>query len=226
MQSKFKKALAYIAFSCGLSLGLTLRAEPSRINRLVRSQAIDLNILREGDIIFIKSQSTQSPALREITKSEWTHVGVILRLGKVWKVAEAANGVEVSTLSSFVNKSRNKKYVVKRVKPNVLPMNSGQVAALKNALSRFYGDAYDIYFEWSDARSYCSELVFKAYERALQLEIGKVEVFGDLDLSGPLARLMIYERYTKRGKKLNLQEPIVTPISMLNSDLLDTVAAN
>ena len=36
----------------------------------------------------------------------------------------------------------------------------------------FRGRPYDLTFEWSDERIYCSELVWKIYERALGIEIG------------------------------------------------------
>lgn len=47
---------------------------------------------------------------------------------------------------------------------------------MKQIGEKFKGKPYDIYFEWSDDKIYCSELVWKIYKHALDIEIGQLEL--------------------------------------------------
>jgi len=83
------------------------------------------------------------------------------------------------------------------------------------------GRPYDLAFEWSDDRLYCSELVFKLYDRALGVRIGSLQKLADLDLSAPAVRAKLKERY---GEHIPLEEPVITPAAIFASPALRTVA--
>ena len=40
--------------------------------------SIDVTDLQEGDVVFIESQSSQSPYIKVGTMSKWTHCGVVV----------------------------------------------------------------------------------------------------------------------------------------------------
>lgn len=86
--------------------------------------------------------------------------------------------------------------------------------------STFDGKPYDLRFEWSDDRMYCSELVWKIYQRALGIEIGSLETVGDFDLSNPVVRTKISERF---GDTLQSDESVISPATMFASKKLVTV---
>jgi hypothetical protein len=178
------------------------------------------NQLQEGDIIFHETQSNQAAALREITNSIWTHTGIITRFKNDWYVAEAARGVELTPLSDFINRGKDKKFIIKRIKHDILQMNARNLRAMKAMLMTFAGKDYDFWFEWSDDKIYCSELVWKVYERAFGIVLSIPEKFKDFPLNGPHAQRLIRERYTSIGRSINLEETVVTPIAVLESDLL------
>jgi len=182
--------------------------------------------LREGDIIFIQSGSSQAPAIAEVMGSSWTHVGVAVRRNSGWFVAEAAGTVSLTPLSGFLDRSRGRGFLVKRLKAWVRHPDEESVSRLKKWLLAYRGKGYDIYFEWSDPAFYCSEYVWKAYFNAVKGHpvLSRPQTFSDLNLAGPLARELIDKRYGSAGKKFNMAEPIVTPAALLNSDLLQTVA--
>ena len=75
-------------------------------------------------------------------------------------------------------------------------------------------------FEWSDKRIYCSELVWKIYDRGLGIRVGKLQKVRDLDLSDPIVKTRMKECY---GSKVPLEEIIISPGEMFSSDLLVTV---
>jgi len=82
------------------------------------------------------------------------------------------------------------------------------------------GAPYDWHFQWSDDRIYCSELVWKAYEQALDLELGALETFRDFDLTDPLVEATLAERF---GDDVPLDEPVISPRGIFESALLETV---
>lgn len=178
--------------------------------------------LQEGDVIFHQSQSSQSLALREITQSVWTHTGVIIRNQNKWFVVEAARGVEVTPLEKFIDRGVGKKYIIKRLRPELINQSQSQSISnkLKTALLAYAGLNYDFWFEWSDSTIYCSELVWKAYDDAFGIQLTTPERFRDFPLDGPYAQRLIQDRYIAQGRQLNLDEPVVSPVAVLESELL------
>ena len=178
--------------------------------------------LQEGDVIFHQSQSSQSLALREITQSVWTHTGVIIRNQNKWFVVEAARGVEVTPLEKFIDRGVGKKYIIKRLRPELINQSQSQSISnkLKTALLAYAGLNYDFWFEWSDSTIYCSELVWKAYDDAFGIQLTTPERFRDFPLDGPYAQRLIQDRYITQGRQLNLDEPVVSPVAVLESELL------
>jgi len=79
------------------------------------------------------------------------------------------------------------------------------------------GKNYDLYFEWSDDRIYCSELIWKIYKEGTGLEIGKLEELADFDLSNPAVKAKLKERY---GNTIPKHEKVISPAAMFDSELL------
>jgi len=94
---------------------------------------------------------------------------------------------------------------------------------LRRVAETFRGKPYDAAFGWFDGRIYCSELVWKIYERALGLRIGRLRKLREFDLSGTLVRHQLAERY---GKAVPWDETVISPGDKLDSDLLRVVSAH
>jgi hypothetical protein len=75
-------------------------------------------------------------------------------------------------------------------------------------------------FEWSDDRIYCSELVWKIYQRALGVELGALQKIKEFNLKDPAVQQKMKERY---GAHVPLEEPAISPVSMFGSSRLVTV---
>ncbi len=174
---------------------------------------------QDGDIIFHESQSSQSMAIREATDSRWSHVGVLFQNAGKWHVAEAAKGVTVVSLSSFIQRGKNREYRIYR-----LPgLTNAQKLGLREQFALYFKKGYDIYFEWSDDLIYCSELVYKIFLGATGAEIGRVQKFRELKLDGPYAKELIQRRLQHTGRELNLEEPVITPDSQIRDAKLELV---
>ena len=94
---------------------------------------------------------------------------------------------------------------------------------MRRAAERFQGRPYDLTFEWSDSRIYCSELVWKAFERALGIRIGSLQRLRDFDLSDPDVQARMKQRY---GTNVPLDEAVISPAAMFAAPNLVTVVTH
>ncbi len=173
---------------------------------------------QDGDIIFHKSQSSQSAAIGEATGSPWSHVGIIVKNGTDTYVAEAIQPVTVTSLRSFVSRGKNSEFRVYRFKHY---NNMTMKLKLYSTLKTYYGKNYDIYFEFNNERIYCSELVYKVFKIVTGQEVGRLQKMKELNLTGPHVQKLIQDRFTDIGKVLDPNELIITPINqMLAQDLI------
>ena len=177
-------------------------------------------LFRQGDIIFQTSLSAQSQAIQLATKSNYSHCGIIFKEAENIFVYEAVQPVKKTLLKDWIKRGKNQQYVVKRLKKTNLLESESSIATLKKEVTKFLGKKYDIYFNWSDDAIYCSELIWKAYKRALNVELGKLEKLSDFDLSNPIVKKIIAQRY---GKNIPLNESVISPARVFESDLLEEV---
>ena len=172
----------------------------------------------DGDVIFQSSQSNQSKAIEQATNSPYSHVGIIfIKNGKPY-VFEAASKVIYTPLDKWINRGKNKTYVIKRLKNHSLSQQ--EITSLKQVAHKFENKPYDIWFGWDDKYIYCSELVWKIYNRALKLKIGQLQTIKDFNLSSPVVKQKLKERY---GNNIPYQETVISPVAIFNSPLLITV---
>jgi uncharacterized protein YycO len=173
--------------------------------------------LRDGDIIFHTSRSAQSLAIQRATHSPYSHMGVVLfRDGKPF-VFEAIATVRYTPLDRWIARGDGGRYTVRRLKK---PLTEQQAQKLRVSATTYSGKPYDLYFEWSDARIYCSELVWKMYRDALGIELGQRQKLREFDLSDAAVRAKLRERY---GESVPLEEPVISPAALFDSVLLRTV---
>jgi len=139
--------------------------------------------LQNGDIIFQTSKSAQSKAIQIATKSKYSHMGIVYKKkGKLF-VYEAVQPVKLTPLKKWIKRGLKSHYVVKRLKNSEKLLTKESLNKMMKIGEKYKGKNYDLYFEWSDKRIYCSELVWKIYKEALNIEIGALEKLSSFDLS-------------------------------------------
>ena len=176
-----------------------------------------LPAVRDGDVIFQTSRSSQSVAIQRATHSPYSHMGIIfVRAGQPY-VLEASATVRYTPLSEWIARGKDSKYVLKRLRKS---LTDSQVEKLRKAAKPFEGRAYDLTFEWSDSKIYCSELVWKIYDRALGVQLGELQKLRDFDLSDAAVRTKMKERY---GERVPLDSPVISPASMFKTEALSAV---
>jgi uncharacterized protein YycO len=147
-------------------------------------------------------------------------MGIIYREGNDFFVYEAVQPVKITKLNTWINRGENSNYVVKRLKNSDEVLNLKGVEKMKSIGKKYLGKDYDLRFEWSDNKIYCSELVWKIYKEAFNIEIGKLERIRDFDLSDKTVQNKIKERY---GNRIPTDELIITPDRMFNAKDLITI---
>lgn len=178
---------------------------------------------KSGDLIFQSSNAGQGKAIQLATKSPYSHVGIIFEHDNGLFVIEAVQPVKITPLQSFINRTANKKYVVKRLKNADDILTAEKVIEMKNWANEYLGKDYDLFFEWSNERIYCSELVWKMYHENTGIEIGELQTLQSFDLSNPIVQQKMKERY---GNDVPMDELVISPGTMFESELLEKVYAN
>lgn len=167
---------------------------------------------KDGDIIFQTTSGQTGKAIQLATHSKFNHCGVLFFENKEWVVYEAVQPVRKTSLLDFNSRGKG---IIKRIENKIF--SKEDIQKLKNQFKKYENKDYDDAFNWSDERIYCSELVYKLYNNSLQIELCKPRKLNDFDLSHPLVKAKLKEKY---GNKIPLDEPMVSPEDIYKSTLL------
>jgi hypothetical protein len=184
------------------------------------TEVLNGTALRDGDLIFHTSQSSQSKAIQLATHSPYSHCGMLVKKNGYWMVYEAALTVKTTPLRGWIYQGKGEHFVVKRLHDAATALTPAAVARLDSVGKTFLRLKYDKQFAWSNDEMYCSELIWKVYDRGLHRQIGQLQQLKDFDLSSPTVQAKLRERY---GDKLPLNETVISPVSIFRSSELVTV---
>jgi uncharacterized protein YycO len=176
--------------------------------------------IKNGDLIFQTSLSGQSKAIQYATNSKYSHCGIVYNNNGQFYVFEAVQTVKITPLENWISRGKDRHYVIKRLKNADKFLTDRTLKKLKQEGEKFKGKNYDLTFEWSDNKIYCSELIWKIYKRATGLEIGKLQKLCDFNLSNEIVKKKMKERY---GNKIPTEEIVISPAAIFDSELLITI---
>ncbi len=172
--------------------------------------------IENGDIVFQRSTSRLSDAIATATRSEYTHVGVVFITDGKPFVYEAVQPVKRTPLDEWIKRGRNGKYEIKRLRDR----ERIDFAKVQQEALSYLGKNYDLQFRWTDEKFYCSELVWKAYQKTTGIELGSLKQLRTFDLSSSLVRQKLAEHY---GKNIPYDMQVISPACIFASELLITV---
>ena len=176
--------------------------------------------VQDGDIIFQTSQSKQCEAVRIATNSKFSHCGIIYEIKGEKYVFEAVQPVKTTLLSEWIKHGEGNKYLVKRLKNSSKILTPEVISKMKNYGKQFDKKDYDLYFEWTDDKIYCSELVWKIYKNGAGIELCSLEKLKSFNLADEKVKKILKQRY---GNKIPLEEKVVAPSQLVNSTFLETI---
>ena len=145
-------------------------------------------------------------------------MGMIFLRDRTPYVLEASATVKYTPLGVWIARGQGGGFVVKRLRSELTP---AQIEKLRAASTEFEGRPYDLTFEWSDSRIYCSELVWKLYDRALGIQVGRLQKLSDVDLTDRVVRAKMAERY---GSNIPMDSTVISPSAIFESPELKVVA--
>jgi hypothetical protein len=179
-----------------------------------------LDKINEGDMIFQTSQSKQCEAVRIATNSKFSHCGIVfIENGKKY-VFEAVQPVKSTPLETWITHGKDNHFVVTRLKNASTLLSPENIQKMRSYAKVLNNKDYDLYFEWSDDKIYCSELVWKIYKNGAGIELCPLQKLKDFDLKDPLVQTILFERY---GNKIPLEENVVAPSNLEQSKIVTTI---
>ncbi|WP_029269492.1 YiiX family permuted papain-like enzyme [Flavobacterium sp. KJJ] len=185
-----------------------------------KTENSSFNKIQDGDIIFQTSESKQCEAVRIATNSKFSHCGIIFFVNGGEFVLEAVQPVKITPLQEWIARGKDHKYVVKRLKNAEKILTEETLEKMKAYGKQLLGKEYDAYFEWTDTRIYCSELIWKIYKNGAGIELSKLKELKDFNLQDERVQKILKERY---GTDIPMEEKVVAPSDLVDSDLLKTV---
>jgi hypothetical protein len=182
----------------------------------IANVGLDTNF-HNGDIIFQTSNSGQSLAIQLATHSKYSHCGLLFNDNGDWFVYEAVQPVKITPVKEWIDRGDDHYFAVERLKNADSLLTENAVQKMRSFANKNLGKNYDLAFDWSDERMYCSEFVWKTYHEGTGLEIGALKKLGDFDLTNPIVKKKLNERY---GNKIPLNEPMISPGNIFDCPLL------
>ena len=173
--------------------------------------------VQDGDIIFHTSRSSQSKAIQMATDSPYSHVGIVTLHNGQPMVYEAIGTVTATPLKQWIARGEGGRFRLMRLKT---PLKSEQIKAMTQAGKTHQGKRYDLRFEWSDKKMYCSELVWKIYKTGAGIELAGLRSMDSYQLNDPKVLSLIQVRW---GDDINWKEPMVAPSDLASSPWLEVV---
>jgi len=113
---------------------------------------------QNGDIIFQTSTSGQNKAIQIATGSKYSHMGIIYKQGDNFFVYEAVQPVKLTPINDWIKRGEYEHFVVTRIKDSENLLTLETLTKMKQIGEKYNGKDYDLYFEWSDSKIYCSEV--------------------------------------------------------------------
>ena len=171
---------------------------------------------QEGDVVF---QSLPHGlvvwAIEGVTRSPYSHCGIVGSRDGRWIVYEAYRGVSATPLKTFLLRGRGGGFAVYRLREEC----RAHIPETLRCCEKYLGRPYDIHYRMDDEKIYCSELVFKAFREATDgQQLGDLVKFGDMNW-GP------YESLIKQieGGPVPVDREMITPRDLARARQLEPV---
>jgi hypothetical protein len=205
-----------MSFGCALFIANSMFG-----NILFGDRAVNiLDKIQEGDMIFQTSESKQCEAIRIATNSKFSHCGIVfIEKGKKY-IFEAVQPVKYTPIEIWINRGKESHFVVTRIKNASTLLNTKTIQKMKNYAKGLNNKGYDLYFEWSDDKIYCSELIWKIYKNGAGIELCPLQKLKDFNLKDPKVQAILTERY---GNTIPLEESAIAPSNLENSKTVTTI---
>lgn len=206
-----KKFFKIVVIALGLVLASVALLFHSWLIEPLSAQDTPISDVREGDVIFQTTQSSQSPLIQIGTRSRITHCGIIVMRDGEPYVLETLRTLVLTPLNEFIARGQDGKYWLKRSDKQNIQIE----------YSHYLGKTYDAAFSFDNDIYYCSELVYDIYKKQLGIELCKPKRVDDY-LILCTDRLPQIESVMKR-RGITKEQYAVAPVDIFESEYLRDV---
>lgn len=169
---------------------------------------------QEGDLVFQSlPHNPLIDAIEGCTGSPYSHCGLVTRKNGKWVVVEAVGPVKETPLFSWIRQGRRSGLAVYR-----LTRERDRIPSMIAEARAMTGRPYDIHYALDDGAIYCSELIWKAWNRSGGTPLGSLTTLGALDWRPHEA---VIRRIENGG--LPLDRPMITPVEVTRDPRLTEV---
>ena len=171
---------------------------------------------QDGDVIF--QSLPYGPvvwAIEGVTKSPYSHCGIVGQRDGQWVVYEAIGSVRITSLKKFLWRGRGGGFAVYRLQDE----HREHIPETLRCCEKYLGRPYDFRYRLDDEKIYCSELVYKAFRDATDgQQLGDFVKFGDMNW-GP------YEVLIRQieGGPVPVDREMITPRDLAKARQLEPV---
>lgn len=187
-----------LLFVCGIIVLLCLVA----VNSYSKPNAKNL---KEGDIVFQTSKSSQSKYIVLATRSSWSHCGIIIERPDGLYVLEAVSTVKLTPYDEWMKRGKGGIAKIKRYTQD----------PIKVKYSKYLGKPYDLAFKFDNNKWYCSELVYDIYKRQFGVELCNPRPVSDYSITGAEREL--------KTRGISKTQLVVAPSDLYNSKQLNNL---
>lgn len=168
---------------------------------------------QEGDVVFqALPHNRLVDAIEGVTDSPYSHCGIVGKDNDKWVVFEALGKVRATPLKEFLFRGRNQGFAVYRLKD---PYKKFVPDTIKNTRD-LLGLPYDVRYRMDDEYIYCSELVFKAFRKAANQNLGRLVSLRSLNWEPYEETIVHFE-----GGPTPLDRKMITPKDLAKADQLE-----
>lgn len=151
---------------------------------------VDPAALRDADLVFHTSTTSQAQAVVWATASPYAHVGLVERAGEQVFVLEAVQPVKRTAWADWARRGRAGHVTVMRHRG----LDDAARRTVVRQARRYLGRPYDLSFAPGDDRLYCSELVHLAFAAA-GLQVGAWAPAAALGLDSAPVQALLRRRW-------------------------------
>ncbi|HSD09332.1 YiiX/YebB-like N1pC/P60 family cysteine hydrolase, partial [Flavobacterium sp.] len=133
---------------------------------------------------------------------------------------EAVQPVKYTPLTDWIMHGKENHFVATRLKNASTILNTSTLQKMKAFAKQLNNKDYDLYFEWSDDKIYCSELIWKIYKNGAGIELCPLQKMKDFNLKDARVQTILSERY---GTNIPLEENVVAPSNLEQSKIVTKI---
>jgi len=150
-----------------------------RIAERKMRDTVEFGYLRTGDLLFNKLSGDLQVGMENGLNRSFDNIGIVFIDGDNYGVMETAERVGYISMSSWIEKGLDQKYVVKRLFNDDSVLTDERIQKLRKEAHSHIWKEVEKSRNWSDDKLYNAELVWKVFKNSLDVELAELNTVND-----------------------------------------------